>query len=127
MTIYFSKKTRGFYEDDIHVNFPDDAVEVTPEEYAELLAVAYPAEMTVDEMASAARARRDQLLRVADKLVCTAEDDGGDTSALRAWRTALRNVPESSGFPTTITWPVLPDGVNVSAADAAIIASAIAS
>lgn len=37
MKIYFSKTTMGFYFDVIHENIPDDVVEITSEEYQNLL------------------------------------------------------------------------------------------
>lgn len=36
--LYFSATTRGFYDSVVHASMPDDAVEVTPEERAALLA-----------------------------------------------------------------------------------------
>lgn len=38
MSIYFSAATVGFYNDDVNAQIPPDAVEVTPEAYAALLA-----------------------------------------------------------------------------------------
>ena len=38
MTIFYSKSTGGFYDDQIHHALPDDAVEITAEYHAALLA-----------------------------------------------------------------------------------------
>jgi hypothetical protein len=38
MTIFYSKATKGFYDDQIHGNIPADAVEVSDELHASLLA-----------------------------------------------------------------------------------------
>lgn len=50
MKIFFSKSTIGFYFDVIHTDIPDDTVEITIEEYNNLLqkqSVGY--EITVDK------------------------------------------------------------------------------
>lgn len=59
---------------------------------------------------STARAARVPLLAQADILVNKAQDSN-DADALakaRAYRQALRDVPEQQGFPTNITWPTKP-------------------
>ena len=38
MTIFYSKKTGGFYDNQIHTTLPEDAVEITAEYHATLLA-----------------------------------------------------------------------------------------
>lgn len=56
------------------------------------------------------RARRNSALQEADGLIGRA-DDSGDTellTKLRAYRKALRDLPEQSGFPYNITWPSMP-------------------
>ena len=63
---------------------------------------------TAEEVAAEARVKRDRLLRDADYLINTLEDAAGDTTALRAYRQALRDVPSQVGFPDSITWPVVP-------------------
>lgn len=64
----------------------------------------------LQELEAAMRAKRDQLLPEADKLVSRALDAGdADLTARCSWyRQALRDVPAQPGFPTAITWPELP-------------------
>ena len=38
MTLYYSQSTGGFYDDQIHSRLPEDAVEISPEQHAALLA-----------------------------------------------------------------------------------------
>nr|WP_023595608.1 phage tail assembly chaperone [Pandoraea pnomenusa] len=71
--------------------------------------------------ASAVRVRRDALLGVADRLFNTVDDAGGDVSALRAYRVALRCVPQQSGFPAVIEWPDIPPGISVPPTDQAVL------
>lgn len=56
-----------------------------------------------------ARVRRDALLIEADKMVSRATDSGDAESlaAARAYRQALRDVPQQAGFPDSIEWPSL--------------------
>ena len=54
---------------------------------------------------STVRARRDELLAASDSKVWPdhVPDDW------RTYRQALRDIPEQSGFPTNVTWPVKPE------------------
>lgn len=57
-----------------------------------------------------ALARRDQLLSASDWRVIRAVDTGVPMcEAWQQYRQALRDLPEQDGFPTTITWPTLPE------------------
>lgn len=51
------------------------------------------------------RAHRDQLLASTD---WTALSDTTMSSAMAAYRQALRDVPAQEGFPRAVTWPVKP-------------------
>jgi hypothetical protein len=67
------------------------------------------AEQKNDEESSAAIAKRDVLLNESDWIVIRAVDQG--TAIPTDWQTyrqGLRDVPEQSGFPTNIVWPVAP-------------------
>lgn len=111
----------GFYCDDINV-IPAGAVEVDAEVHAELLShgrriVPGPGGLpavepeyvpTIEDLAAMARAKRSLLLDAADKKVNTIEDEGGDASAWRTYRVALRRLPKQFGFPTSIDWPAEP-------------------
>lgn len=70
---------------------------------AEADAKAY-AEST-DGKSDAARAQRDSLLLEVD---WSAGSDVVMSDAMKAYRQALRDVPQQAGFPDTIVWPVKP-------------------
>ena len=57
-----------------------------------------------DRAAADARDKRNDLLATTD---WTANSDVTMTTEMTAYRTLLRNLPQQSGFPTTITWPEL--------------------
>ena len=69
--------------------------------YAEIAAWAAGAD---DRAAADARDKRNGLLAATD---WTANSDVTMTTEMTAYRTLLRNLPQQSGFPTTITWPEL--------------------
>ena len=75
-------------------------------------------ERTVEEIAAdrvplqaiAARAQRDQLLASTDWAVLPDSPlDGMSQTALKAYRQALRDVPQQEGFPNSISWPNMPE------------------
>lgn len=65
---------------------------------------------TQAQQAQAIRAERDVRIRKADYAINMAEDAGLDTTALRAYRQALRDVPQQPGFPEAVNWPEQPEG-----------------
>ena len=69
-------------------------------------------EVTVEDIPmndEEARAQRDKLLAETDwTQVLDAPIDATTREAYRAYRQALRDIPEQDGFPETITWPELP-------------------
>lgn len=76
---------------------------------------AYNGEYTIETIedvsmtAEEARAERDKLLAETDwTQVLDAPIDAETREAYRAYRQALRGIPEQEGFPDTITWPELP-------------------
>ena len=76
---------------------------------------AYNGEMTVVTVEDIpmtdeeARAQRDKLLAETDwTQVLDAPIDAATREAYRAYRQALRDIPEQEGFPAAITWPELP-------------------
>ena len=75
-------------------------------------AEAYNGEVTVEDIPMTeeeARAERDKLLAETDwTQVLDAPIDAETREAYRAYRQALRDIPEQEGFPDTITWPELP-------------------
>lgn len=98
------KDTVWWYDND--ANTPDGLVSITE---AAAMAIAHPAP-GLEEQAQAIRAERDVRLRKADYAINMAEDAGLDTEALRAYRQALRDVPQQPGFPDSVVWPEQPEG-----------------
>ena len=56
-------------------------------------------------VAIAVRARRDELLRLSDYTQVGDSSHPGTKEEWRTYRQALRDIPQQSGFPNTITWP----------------------
>ena len=134
--MYYSKSTGGFYSREIHGdNIPADAVEITPEQHAALMAgqaegkviaadekgypvLQDPPQPTTEQLADTARAERDRLIesvrwrieRHNDELALGSEPTE-PLEPLLQYTQALRDVPRQEGFPETISWPVLPDGI----------------
>lgn len=135
---YFAKSTGGFYDYSINpaCQIPADAVEITEEQHAELLAAQSagkiitsdangnpiaidPQSPSADQLADQARAQRDQLVRNTQWLVQRHHDQleiGAATTLsadqfkeLQVYRQALRDVPLQQGFPASISWPALPE------------------
>ena len=73
---------------------------------------AYNGEVTVEDIPMSdeeARAQRDKLLADTDwTQVLDAPIDSATREAYRAYRQALRDIPDQDGFPESITWPELP-------------------
>ena len=60
-------------------------------------------------LAASARQKRDRLIAVTDYLVTPDYPIESDRLAkIKIYRQALRDIPEQSGFPRTITWPEKP-------------------
>lgn len=79
---------------------------------------------TGEQRAAIVRAKRDVLLAIADRAYSTAVDAGVlNLSEISAFRKALRDVPEQSGFPDEIHWPVLSDDLIVAKRDKEVIKS----
>lgn len=73
---------------------------------------AYNGEVTVEDIpmtADEARTQRDKLLEETDwTQVLDAPIDAATREAYRAYRQALRDIPQQEGFPENISWPELP-------------------
>ena len=77
-------------------------VELTDEEIAAL-------PQNIPPTANEIRAKRNSLLSETDWLVIRSVEEGQPLSAeWVAYRSALRNVPEQSGFPQDVNWPTVP-------------------
>lgn len=68
-----------------------------------------PTEPTTEELAAAARAKRDAKLAACDWVVTKAVETGEDVpAAWKTYRQALRDITSQTGFPKTINWPEVP-------------------
>ncbi|WP_277762117.1 phage tail assembly chaperone [Pseudomonas sp. A34-9] len=133
--IFFSASERGFYDDAINGNMPDDGVEVSDQRRREILA-GQSAGMVVaadefggpilvdrpppsaEALAAAERVWRDRQLAATDPLVSRHRDEveeGRATSImpeqyieLQAYRRQLRDWPQGGGFPLSDHRPVAP-------------------
>ena len=131
--MYYSKSTGGFYDTAIHGdNIPADAVEITQQQHAALLQgqsegkliaadengypiLQDPPQPTADQMAATARAERDRLIesirwrieRHSDELALGSEPTE-PLEPLLQYVQSLRDVPQQSGFPGDVDWPVNP-------------------
>lgn len=123
--MFYSKSTGGFYAAEIHgENIPSDAVEITNEEHAVLLAgqasgkiisadtdgnpcLIDPPSPTSEQLSNAARSQRDALLAACDWTQCRDVPDAVAT-AWQPYRKTLRDLTKQAGFPDAITWPVAP-------------------
>ena len=70
-------------------------------------------EMTDEELASRVRMRRDSLISRTDFYVQPDyPSDPAGLEAVKAYRQALRDIPEQSGFPRNVQWPSLPSALS---------------
>jgi hypothetical protein len=124
--MFTSKSTRGFYDESIHASMPDDVVEISAENHAELLAgqaegkvIAWgdngfpvlvdPPSPSDEELAAIERVWRDQRLSETDGVVTRHRDELEEGveptltptqyAELQAYRRALRSWPEAGEFP----------------------------
>ncbi|WP_191058397.1 phage tail assembly chaperone [Geminicoccus harenae] len=135
MQFFYSPEAAGFFCPDIHASIPEDAVEISADEHAALLAgqsqgkrivadgggrptLVDPPPPSDEQLAAAARVERDTALTATDWLVARHRDEtdaGGDTTltanqfkALLAYRQVLRDLPDQKGFPA-VAMPEAPD------------------
>lgn len=118
--LYFSEKTHGFYDSRIHSALPEDAQELTREEYQMKLAELCVGSSTYDPMQDAenllavAFTEANQQISILQPAV-----DGGyatpeHTQLLADWqryRYELTMVSKQPGWPESPQWPEKPEAV----------------
>lgn len=125
----YAASTRGFYLSSVHGSaVPEDAVQITPNAYETLLAgrnagmsimppddehdlpwLAAPEPPTPEELAVAARTKRDRLMADTDYLMMPDYPMSPEIRALwERYRQALRDITTQAGFPEDIAWPAKP-------------------
>lgn len=68
--------------------------------------------LTDEDRAKAAREKRDRILAETDFLLMPDYPISPEAlAALKAYRQALRDVPEQAGFPSKIEWPEKPEAI----------------
>lgn len=124
--LYYSAETTGFYDDDIHASMPADVVPVTAETHSQLMTAQSQGQMIVagpdgtpiavdrppptpEQAMADLRAQRDRLLLESDfSQFPDAPLTDEQRAAWRAYRQALRDLPETASDPLAMEWPAAP-------------------
>ncbi len=122
--IYYSKTTKGFYNQEIHgTNIPPDCVRITNEQHVYLLNEQSQGKQIVPDtngypiaIAPSAipltweqiRSRRDQLLKETDWAALPDVNFDSKQSWL-VYRNKLRNIPQKFKSPEEVEWPEKPN------------------
>ena len=135
MTIFFSKSVGNFVDDTIWAKLPEDAVEVSYEDYRAFVEARNDGTKVVlgdesgkpyladapppspEDLAESIRRIRDKKLldiqwridryRSQTELGCTTTDDANAYTQLLVYAQALRDVPQQTTFPQSVVWPEL--------------------
>jgi len=134
--IFYSASTGGFYDSEIVLDIPEDAIEISWEDRASLLNGEAQGKLirpgndgkpilvdapppTLEELTVNALQQRDSLLaaaaiRISPLQDAVDEDEATEkeVAALKAWkqyRIKLNRLQEQEGFPVEIAWPESPE------------------
>lgn len=121
MAIYFSIKNEGFYHSDAGVQIPDDAIEITGEQFNQFLyhmnnenkmLVIENGELVLRERPiniswDAVKQKRNKLLSQSD--YTQMPDWPGDKKAWSEYRQQLRDIPQNFTDTSEIVWPKSPN------------------
>lgn len=123
MTKYYSESTCGFYDTSINSDIPTDAISISDDEYSSIMSGLCSGKVisvssgalslvdktyTDDELANAARIKRDSFLMETDYyLMPDYPISAADLTLVKTYRQSLRDLTAQSGFPKTISWPKL--------------------
>lgn len=122
MPTFYDPNTNGFYSDEIHSEIPAGSIEITTNKHQELLAGLAKGMMIVVEddqvklqtqkanlTWTEIRIRRDILLARSDWTGLADVDLSPEKlNEWRAYRKALRDIPQTSKDPNKIRWPKVP-------------------
>jgi hypothetical protein len=126
-THFYSPKTSGFYNKNIHTSMPEDAFPVSDAKYDELMEgqsagkkIVYKArklQLEDYEVATVTwekiRDRRDTLLTKCDwTQIPDAPMDEETRTDWREYRQKLRDITESFPSPEQVVWPMAPDATS---------------
>jgi len=81
------------------------AIETEPDTSSDNLHRAFPILTATQDAARVARNKRNALIEETDFYALS---DVTMSDGMTAYRTALRNVPQQEGFPSSISWPLKP-------------------
>ena len=97
------KATVWWFDND--ANASDGLVKITEEE---AMSIAQP-QPTTEQQAATIRAERDSRLAETDLIIIRCAEAGEPVpDKWKAYRQALRDVPEQAGFPDNVEWPTCP-------------------
>ena len=121
MAIYFSIGSDGFYHSEACIKIPDDAIEITEEQYDHFLynmnmenkklvfedgkLILVPREKIIPWWLI--RKRRDSLLSKSD--YTQMPDWPGDKPSWTKYRQELRDIPQKFSDPNQVVWPKAPN------------------
>jgi hypothetical protein len=124
---YWAPSTKGFYSSEINTNIPDDAVELTKENYLYLAnnqradkvisvvdgdVVFTDRVYTAEERSEAIRSNRNTLLFELDQITGNplrwATFTDTQKQQLAEYRQTLLDVPQQPTFPNSVVWPTKP-------------------
>lgn len=126
MAFFYSAERAGFFDDTVHDVLPSDAVPITTDRHAQLLAgqsqglmivgdengapvTIEPPGPTPEQALEAMRAERDRLLDDSDRTqVSDRPMSDEDRAAWATYRQQLRDLPETFIDPAAVVWPVAP-------------------
>ena len=126
MTLFYSATARGFFDDGLHKALPADAVPITAERHAQLMAAQSEGRLikagnggapvvierpglTPEQALAALRAERNRLLAESDYTqIPDAPLSKAKREEWRAYRQALRDLSMTVADPLTISWPDTP-------------------
>jgi hypothetical protein len=126
--IYYSDSSKGFYHKEIHGNnIPEDCVEISKEEYNDLLKEIYQNNKQIEvvggkisvieknksvnkeELILKIAAKRNDLLSKSDwTILPDAPFTQEQQNSWREYRQALRDITEQEGYPETVVFPEPP-------------------
>lgn len=121
MSIFYSETTKGFYDNSIwHKNLPNDAIEVTDEQYKNLIfdistnekeIVVINGVVTTQDIIYTPTWRAIRLIRkgkLTKSDYTQMPDYPGDKIAWATYRQALRDLPQTYSKPEDVIWPTPP-------------------
>lgn len=112
----------GFYPDDIYSNKPENTIEITEEQWHELLlgnkkfdldnnkVIDYIYELSFEEKSAIIRKKRDSLIKSTDYFLMSDYPINNDKlEMIKMYRQELRDITKQETFPDKVSWPSFPE------------------